>query len=84
MDIPGYSLKNTLYRDETGSMLRAVRPDGTACILRIESLPRASITLNGEHELLRQIQTRHTPEALDFLSMAPPWSWCSVIARAEP
>lgn len=66
MDIPGYSLKNTLYRDETGSMLRAVRPDGTACILRIESLPRASITLNGEHELLRQIQTRHTPQALDF------------------
>ncbi|STQ90732.1 serine/threonine protein kinase and signal transduction histidine kinase with GAF sensor [Iodobacter fluviatilis] len=66
MDIPGYSLKNTLYQDVTGSMVRAVRADGTACILRIASLPRASITLNSEREILDQLQTKHTPQVLDL------------------
>ncbi|MCX7206233.1 MAG: AAA family ATPase [Proteobacteria bacterium] len=66
MDIPGYSLKNTLYQDVTGSMVRAVRSDGMACILRIGSLPRASITLTSERDLLEQIHSPHAPQPLDL------------------
>ncbi|AMC34596.1 AAA family ATPase [Janthinobacterium sp. B9-8] len=47
-------------------MVRAVRADGNACILRIASLPRASITLKSERDLLEQIQTKHTPKVLDL------------------
>jgi PAS domain S-box-containing protein len=66
VDIPGYILKNTLHKDSAGSMVRATSEDGNACILRIASLPRASVSLNNERELLEQINTKHTPHVLDF------------------
>lgn len=66
MNIPGYSLKSTLYQDKTGSMHRGARSDGTPCLLRIQALPRASIALTVERELLEQIHTKHTPQVFDL------------------